>query len=105
MSVKDMERRDRVKKRLVIRKRGQVTLPKSFIDKFNLQEGDTLELEVNDAGEITVVPMVQVPANQQRFWTEAWQEGEREAEEDIKRGNVKSFDDVHDLIAELESDE
>lgn len=105
MSVKDKERRVNVKERLTIRKRGQITLPKSFIDRFDLQEGDSLELEINDAGDITVVPMVQIPASQKWFWTEDWQQGEREAEEDIRRGDVKKFDNVHDLIAELESDD
>lgn len=105
MSVKDIERRDSMKERIIIRKRGQITLPKSFIEKFNLQEGDTLDLEVNDDGEITVVPMVQVPASQKWFWTKEWQEGEREAEEDLRNRNVKQFEDVHDLITELESDD
>lgn len=105
MSVKDTERRVNVKERLTIRKRGQITLPKSLIERFDLQEGDSLELEINDNGDITVVPMVQIPASQKWFWTEEWQQGEREAEEDIRRGNVKEFNNVHDLIAELESDD
>lgn len=105
MSIKDIERRVNVKERLTIRKRGQITLPKSFIDKFDLNEGDTLELEVSDNGDITVVPMIQIPASQKWFWTEEWQQGEREAEEDIRLGNVKAFNNVHNLIAELESDE
>lgn len=105
MSVKDTERRVNVKERLTIRKRGQITLPKSFIEKFDLHEGDSLELEINDDGNITVVPMVQIPANQKWFWSKEWQQGERQAEEDIRRGDVKRFDNVHDLIAELESDD
>ena len=105
MTLNDTERRVNVKERLIIRKRGQITLPKSFIERFGLQEGDSLELEINDDGDITVVPMVQIPASQKWFWTEEWQQGEREAEEDIRRGNVKKFDDIHDLIEELESDD
>ncbi len=105
MYLKDMERRVNMKERLTIRKRGQITLPKSFIEKFGLQEGDSLELEIRDNGDITVVPMVQIPASQKWFWTEEWQQGEREAEEDIRSGNIKKFDNVHDLIAELESDD
>ncbi|MHA6250383.1 AbrB/MazE/SpoVT family DNA-binding domain-containing protein [Oceanobacillus sp. CAU 1775] len=94
-----------VKERLTIQKRGQITLPKSFIEKFDLQERDSLELEISDNGDITVVPVVQIPASQKWFWSEEWQKGEREAEEDISRGNVKKFDDVHDLIAELKTDD
>jgi len=105
MSLKAIERGIEMKERITIRKRGQVTLPKSFIEKFGLEEGDSLELEVTDDGEVKVVPMIQVPASQKWFWTEEWQEGEREADEDIKAGRVKKFDNVHDLIAELESEE
>lgn len=93
-----------IKERLTIRKRGQITLPKKFIDKFNLKEGDSLDLEVKDDGEIRIVPLVQVPISQKWFWTDDWQEGEQEADEDIKQGRVEAFEDVHDLIAELESD-
>lgn len=93
-----------MKERLTIRKRGQVTLPKSFLEKFNLGEGDILELEVNKKGEITVTPMVNVPSSQKWFWTEEWQEGEEEADRDIRTGRVKSFNNVEDLIDDLESD-
>jgi len=105
MSVKDIERRINMKERLTIRKRGQVTLPKSFIERFGLEEGDSLELEVNNKGEVIVVPMVQVPASQKWFWDNEWQQGEQEAEEDIKAGRVRKFDHVNDLIADLESDD
>lgn len=105
MSVKDIERRVNMKERLTIRKRGQVTLPKSFLEKFDLKEGDSLELEVNHKGEVVVVPMVQVPANQKWFWSDEWQQGEQEANEDIKAGRVKQFDNVHDLITDLESED
>lgn len=99
------ERRDILKERMTIRKRGQITLPKSVLDRFNLGEGDTLELSVGENGEITVVPMVQVPANQKWFWTDEWQEGEQEADKNIKSGNVKSFDKVEDALEWLDSDE
>jgi hypothetical protein len=36
------------------------------------------------------------------FWTRKWQEGEREADEDIKAGRVKTFDSVEELISDLE---
>ncbi|MTT32218.1 AbrB/MazE/SpoVT family DNA-binding domain-containing protein [Terrilactibacillus sp. BCM23-1] len=94
-----------MKERLSIRKRGQVTLPKSIMEQFKLEEGDTLELSINGNGEITVVPMVQIPANQRWFWSDEWQKEEREAEEDIKAGRVKSFDNIDEAINWLDSDE
>lgn len=57
-----IESRDHMKERLTIRKRGQVTLPKSILERFDLAEGDTLELSVDEhTGEMTVIPMIQVP--------------------------------------------
>ncbi len=38
------------------------------------------------------------------FLSEEWQKGEREEEEDIRAGRVKSFNNIHDLIADLESE-
>lgn len=37
------------------------------------------------------------------FWTEEWQKGEREAEEDIREGRVKGFDTMEELLADLNS--
>ena len=35
------------------------------------------------------------------YWSEEWQQMEREADEDIKAGRIKSFENVEDLIREL----
>ena len=40
---------------------------------------------------------------QDYYWTEEWQAGEKEADEDIKAGRVKHFSSVSSLIAELHS--
>ena len=40
--------------------------------------------------------------SQAYFWTKEWQAAEREADEDIKAGRVKSFDSVEELIKDLE---
>lgn len=106
MAVKMPERRDNMKERLTIRKRGQITLPKAIIESFDLKEGDTLELEMNEHGEIILVPMFQVPVSQKWFWTEEWQQGEREADADIKAGRlgdpISSQSDLDQYFAELD---
>jgi hypothetical protein len=38
------------------------------------------------------------------FWSESWQQAEREADEDIRAGRVARFDSVDDLIADLEQE-
>jgi hypothetical protein len=43
--------------------------------------------------------------DQAYFWTEEWQAGEHEADEDIAAGRVKTFDTMDELIADLMDDE
>jgi AbrB family looped-hinge helix DNA binding protein len=89
---------------LQIRSNGQITLPTAVRRKANLKEGDLLEVVVEEDGTVRLVPQVAIERSQAYFWTPRWQEGERQAEEDIKAGRVKKFDSVEDLIADLESD-
>lgn len=42
-------------------------------------------------------------ARQTYYWTPEWQEGEREADEDIKHGRIVEFDDVEDATRWLNS--
>ena len=44
-----------------------------------------------------------VPEDQAWFWTEEGQQWQRQAEADIEAGRVKRFDQVADLIADLNS--
>lgn len=46
-----------------------------------------------------------IPPDQAWFWTEEWQAEEREAEEHIKAGRVKTFDNLEDLFADLDSED
>ncbi|MBA4380208.1 MAG: AbrB family transcriptional regulator [Anaerolinea sp.] len=89
---------------LQIRSNGQITLPTAVRRKANLKEGDLLEVIIEEDGTVRLVPQIAIERSQAYFWTPRWQEGEREAEEDIKAGRVKKFDSVEDLIADLESD-
>lgn len=95
-----------MKERLTIRKRGQITLPKSIMERFNLSEGDTLDLEINEHGEIVLIPMIQIPASQRWFWTEEWQLGGREADEDIQaermENPISNNADLEKYFAELD---
>jgi len=48
------------------------------------------------------MPKKLVDKNQAYFWTKRWQEGEREADEDIKAGRIKTFASVSELIKDLD---
>ncbi len=65
----------------------QVSIPKEIRDALHLEEGDFIEVAERD-GEIVMVPKKLIDADQAWFWTQAWQKGEQEAEEDIRSGRV-----------------
>ena len=73
-----------------VRKKAQVTLPLSVRRALNIEEGDFLDAVVKD-GEIVLRVKKLVDKEQAWFWTRRWQEGEREAEADIRAGRVHSF--------------
>lgn len=75
-----------------VRKKAQVTLPLSVRKKLNIEEGDFLDVQVR-GGEVVLKVKKLVDKDQAWFWTKRWQEGEHEAEEDIKAGRVLHFPD------------
>ena len=83
-----------------VTRHGQVTLPASVRRELGVEEGDLVEIEVIDDRAV-LMPKKLVDKSQAYFWTKRWQEGEREADEDIKAGRVKVFDSVDELIEDL----
>lgn len=83
-----------------VRKKAQVTLPQSVRRALNIEEGDFLDVRVED-GEVVLRVKKLVDKEQAWFWTRRWQEGEREAEEDIRAGRVHRFDNAEEAIAFL----
>jgi AbrB family looped-hinge helix DNA binding protein len=84
-----------------IRTNSQITIPKQIMKKLLLKEGDKIEFEVKE-DEIVIRPVLIIDKTQSWFWTKKWQKVEREADEDIKAGRVKTFDEVDSLMKDLE---
>jgi AbrB family looped-hinge helix DNA binding protein len=84
-----------------VTRHGQITLPASVRKQLGIEEGDLVEIEVEDERAV-LMPKKLVNKSQAYFWTKKWQEGEREADEDIKAGRVKAFNSVEELISDLE---
>jgi hypothetical protein len=83
---------------------GQITVPASTVDKLTALGRALIEL----AQEIQLYSDVkrrikpqQVPKDQEWFWTEEWQRGEREVDEALAHGEYKSFDSLDALLADL----
>ena len=84
-----------------VTRHGQVTLPASVRRKLGIQEGDLVEVVVEDEKAV-LVPKKIIDKSQAYFWTKAWQEAEREASEDIAAGRVKTFSSAEELIKDLD---
>jgi AbrB family looped-hinge helix DNA binding protein len=83
-----------------VRKKAQLTLPQSVRLELGIEEGDFLDVRVR-SGEIVLKVKKLVDKDQAWFWTNRWQRGEKEAEEDLRAGRVQNFPDAKDTVAFL----
>jgi AbrB family looped-hinge helix DNA binding protein len=83
-----------------VTRHGQVTLPASVRRKLGIEEGDLIEILVDD-DKAVLLPKKIIDKSQAYFWTKEWQEAEREASADIKAGRVKTFDNAEELLKDL----
>ena len=66
----------------------QITIPKEIRKQMPfLKEGDPVDFYLED-NKLIVIPKKKVPADQMYYWSSEWQEGMREAKEDVKEGRV-----------------
>lgn len=82
---------------------GQVTIPKEIRKTLRLKPGDVLWVMVEDS-RVVLVPQSLIDPDQAWFWTEEWQKGEREADEDIRAGRTYGpFDSVEEMRKHFEA--
>ncbi|MEW5828833.1 MAG: AbrB/MazE/SpoVT family DNA-binding domain-containing protein [Chloroflexota bacterium] len=87
---------------LQVRNNGQITLPSNIRKKANLKEGDLLAVIVEADGTLRLVPQFAIDRSQAYFWTRRWQEGEREADEDLLNGRFREFGTMEEAIQFLD---
>ena len=83
-----------------VRKKAQLTIPQSVRQKLGIEEGDFLDVRVR-SGEIVLKVKKLIDKEQAWFWTNRWQQGEKEAEENILAGRVHRFPDSKSAVAFL----
>ncbi len=66
---------------------GQVRIPKEVMERLSISTGDYLDFEFVD-DKLVVKAKKLIDAEQVWFWTREWQEAEKKAEEDIKKGRI-----------------
>jgi antitoxin MazE len=91
--------RSRGRKTLVeLSNRGTLTLPRQL----RTSSTSLYEARQRDDGTIELIPQQAVDAAQAWFWTERWQEMERDAQADIKAGRVRRYKGVASLLTDLD---
>lgn len=88
--------------KVTLRKKGQLTIPKSFIEALELSEGETLDLRIED-GKIIVVPTISITKEQAWFWSKKWQQEEMEVEKQVENGQLTSPMNLNESIQFLDS--
>lgn len=83
--------------------RGLLALPSELRRRLHLDEpGAQVEVIERDDGVVELRAALPVPADQAWFWTQRWQEREREVEERIAAGDVSVHDTVDDFVVHLD---
>jgi AbrB family looped-hinge helix DNA binding protein len=84
-----------------IRSRGTTTLPADLRKLLGLREGDQVAFAVDD-DRLTITPIRVIPRDQAWFWSDNWQNREREADADIAAGRTRRFDTDEELLTAIE---
>jgi hypothetical protein len=89
---------------VAIQKRGVVTLPSSVRKRHALDgPGAQVRIVERPDGVIELHPQLAVPADQAWFWSDRWQEMEREAEADIAAGRVTTHDSTEAFLKHVDA--
>jgi bifunctional DNA-binding transcriptional regulator/antitoxin component of YhaV-PrlF toxin-antitoxin module len=82
-------------------RRGTITLPREV--RKDLGDAGIFEVERRSDGVIELRPQVAEDASQRWYWTDRWQQMEREADASIAAGRVTHFEDADAFLADLDA--
>ncbi len=89
---------------LAVQSRGTFVLPAAVRRRHHLDGPDAqIQLIEQDDGRLEIVPVVPVPADQAWFWTDRWQNMEREADADVAAGRTTTVDGLDGLLDHVDS--
>lgn len=86
-----------------ISRRGLIALPSDLRQRLHLDEpGAQLEVIERADGVVELRPSLPVPADQAWFWTEHWQQREREVDKHVAAGRVTVHESGEDFLGHLD---
>ena len=83
-----------------VREKAQITIPSKIRKALDIKEGDYLEAGVED-NKIVFVPKILIDKAEPVVLSKKGEEMLKEALEDVKKGRVKKFENVEELIHDL----
>ena len=88
--------------RIEVRRRNQITLPKTLTKTLAINEGDILEYIIEN-GKIIITPKMLIPKDQAWYWSKEWQAAEIEIDKELAdKGHAKE-QSIEELIGELKN--
>lgn len=87
---------------VALQSRGLIALPTELRRRLHLDEpGAQIEILERDDGVLELRAALPVPADQAWFWTEHWQRREREVDEHVAGGEVRTHESTEGFLAHL----
>ncbi|MCB1253068.1 MAG: AbrB/MazE/SpoVT family DNA-binding domain-containing protein [Austwickia sp.] len=84
--------------------RGVVALPAEVRRRLHLdQPGAQVEITEREDGVLELRPSLPIPADQHWFWTQRWQDREREVDQHVAAGDLTVHGDGSALLEHLEA--
>lgn len=83
--------------------RGTITLPPEI--RRGVPDDTIFVVIRRDDGVIELRPRLLIDPAQAWFWSEEWQQREREADADIAHGRIRRFENIDELFADLDDPE
>ena len=83
-----------------VREKAQITLPSKIRKSLGIKQGDYLEAEV-EGNKIVLIPKILVDKAETVILSKKGEEMLDEALNDVRKGNLKKFDNVQELIDDL----
>ena len=83
--------------------KGQLTIPREIRSAVGLDDGDLVEISVGPGGRVVITPKLLIDKKQAWFWSKEWQAKERQADAELRRGRLRSFKNLKELLKDLRS--
>jgi len=86
-----------------MRARGQITIPSEVRRALKADVGDDLIFQIDESGNVWVQLAQMIQPDQTWFWSERWQQMERDVQAELDSGRIHRFANVDEVVSDLES--